>query len=81
MCRQPVALGDLGRSEQGGLGKAAAQVEHPDRDRIVGDHLQQVAVSADHDYRVAALPGCQRAQHVVGFESRGACHRDPERVQ
>ena len=35
-----VLLGDFARAEQGGLGQAAAQVQHPDRDGIVGDDLQ-----------------------------------------
>ena len=74
-------LGHLGGPEQGGFGQPAAQVEHPNRDGIVGHHLQQVAVSADHDDRVFAFLRRQRAQHVVGLETRGTRRRDPERVQ
>ena len=74
-------FGHLGGPEQGGLGQPAAEVEHPNRDGIVGHHLQQVAVSADDHDRVVAFLRRQGAQHVVGLETLRARRRNPEGVQ
>ncbi len=63
------------------MDRPAAEIEHPDRHGIVGDHLQQVAVAADHDDRIAAFRRRQRAQHVVGLEALGARRGDAEGVQ
>jgi len=81
-CRlAPVLVGHFLGAEQRGFGQPAAQVEHSNRHGIVGHHLQQVPVSADHDDRVFAFLRCQRAQHVVGLETLGAGRRNPERIQ
>ena len=79
--RDAVLLGDLGGPVLRRLRQAATEVEHPDRHRVVANQLKQIAVAADDDDGVFALPGCQRAQHVVGLAGRRTGGGDAECVQ
>jgi len=66
------------RGEPGQFADAFAGVEHR---HVVGDQLQRIAVTGDHQHPEALLFGLggQRRDQVVGFEARFGEHRNAQR--
>ena len=75
---QAVFLDHGRRGEAGQLADAFARIEHR---HVVGDQLQRIAVTGDHQHPVALVFGLrrQRGDQVVGFEARFGEHRNAQR--
>jgi hypothetical protein len=78
--REAVLVRHRFRGESGELADPLHRVQHRD---VVADQLQRIAVAGHHQHPIALVLGlgCQRRDHVVGFEPGLGQNGDAERAE